>query len=91
MNKRRVSLHITGRVQGVFYRRETLREARKLGLGGFVRNEEDGSVHAEAEGETAAVGSLIRWCRRGPENARVENVAVTEIDPRGELVFIVKD
>jgi acylphosphatase len=88
---RRVELRVTGRVQGVFYRRETHREARKLGLAGFVRNEDDGSVHVEAEGEPGAVGALIRWCRRGPANARVENVSVTETEPRGETGFHVRD
>jgi acylphosphatase len=88
---RRVELRVTGRVQGVFYRRETHREARKLGLAGFVRNEDDGSVRIEAEGESGAVGALIRWCRRGPENARVENVSVHEIEPRGDAGFHIRD
>ena len=91
MEKRRVSLRITGRVQGVFYRRETQREALRLGLSGFVRNEDDGSVYAEAEGENSAVGALIRWCRRGPANARVEGVSFAEVAPQGDAGFHVKD
>ncbi len=79
MTKRRVALRISGRVQGVFYRREAQREGRKVGLTGFVRNEDDGSVYAEAQGGESAVGAFIRWCRRGPENARVDDVAVREI------------
>jgi acylphosphatase len=75
---RRVALVITGQVQGVFYRREAQREAVRLGLTGFVRNEEDGSVYAEAEGSSTAVGTFIRWCRRGPANARVEDVRTEE-------------
>jgi acylphosphatase len=86
---RRVSLVITGTVQGVFYRRETQREAQKLGLAGFVRNETDGSVYAEAEGDEKQVGALIRWCRRGPSHARVEEVRVTESAPKGEEGFRV--
>jgi acylphosphatase len=82
---RRVGLHITGRVQGVFYRRDAAREASRLGLSGFVRNDEDGSVRAEAEGTPEAVGAFIRWCRRGPENARVEDVRVEELPARGAL------
>lgn len=74
---------ITGQVQGVFFRRTAEREARKLGLCGFVRNTADGGVRAEAEGSEVAVGLFIRWCRRGPENARVDSVAVTGIPPRG--------
>ncbi len=78
---RRVALRITGKVQGVFYRRDAAREGQRLGLAGFVRNEPDGSVHAEAEGDSAAVGAFIRWCRRGPPNARVEGVSVEELPP----------
>jgi acylphosphatase len=87
---RRVRLEIRGRVQGVFFRRTAEREARKLGLCGFVRNTADGGVQAEAEGPDVAVGSFIRWCRRGPENARVESVAVTEIPPCGEEGFTAR-
>lgn len=79
MTDRRVALTITGRVQGVFYRREAERQAQKLGLGGFVRNLDNGRVYAEAQGRDDAVGAFIRWCRHGPENARVEDVAVREI------------
>jgi acylphosphatase len=88
---RRVSLVITGTVQGVFYRRDTAREAYKLGLAGFVKNEPDGSVYAEAEGLEKQVGALIRWCRRGPTHARVEDVRVTEIPPQNGHEFHVKD
>ncbi len=86
---RRVSIHITGRVQGVFYRREAHREAVKLGLSGFVRNEEDGSVYADAEGSETAVGAFIRWCRRGPENARVEDVKLEEMRAEGGKGFTI--
>jgi acylphosphatase len=88
---RRAALIITGRVQGVLYRAEARREARKLGLTGFVRNREDGTVHAEAEGADTAVGAFIRWCRRGPENARVEDVKVEEREPEGGEGFVVRD
>jgi acylphosphatase len=87
---RRVALIITGRVQGVFYRREAQREALRLGLVGFVRNEGDGSVYAEAEGSSTAVGSFIRWCRRGPANARVEDVRTEEMEARGGQGFEVR-
>ena len=90
MPLRRVSLNVTGRVQGVFYRREAAREVTRLGLSGFVRNLDDGSVHAEAEGSPEAVGGFIRWCRRGPENARVEDVRVEERDAEGGEGFSVR-
>ena len=90
MSGRRVALIISGRVQGVFYRREARREALKLGLSGFVRNENDGSVYAEAEGNDGAVGAFIRWCRRGPENARVEEVMVREIPLEEDERFVAR-
>jgi acylphosphatase len=77
-------------VQGVFFRREARVAAMKLGLSGFVRNEDDGSVYAEAEGAPEAVGGFIRWCRRGPENARVEEVRVEEMTPEGGEEFVVR-
>lgn len=79
---RRVSLHIQGKVQGVFFRREAGREALRLGLSGFVRNETDGSVYAEAEGAPSKVGDFIRWCRKGPAHARVETVESAELTLR---------
>jgi acylphosphatase len=89
-NQRRVALTITGRVQGVFYRREAQREAVKLGLTGFVRNEDNGNVYAEAEGPPTSVGAFIRWCRRGPSHARVEDVKTEERDVRGGDTFDVR-
>ena len=76
---KRVSLSIYGQVQGVFYRREAAHEAQRLRLSGFVRNETDGSVHAEAEGSKDALDSFIRWCRAGTSNARVDSVETKEI------------
>jgi acylphosphatase len=86
----RVSLQISGRVQGVFYRRDARREAQRLGLAGFVRNESDGSVYAEVEGFSEKVGEFIRWSRRGPPNARVESVKVEDKVLCGETDFDVR-
>jgi acylphosphatase len=72
----RVHLRIRGRVQGVFYRASMVREAQNFGLTGWVRNCEDGSVEAIAEGAQATIESLIAWCRQGPRGARVDDVEV---------------
>ncbi len=65
---------VTGVVQGVFFRAETQRKARELGVTGWVRNCEDGSVEVHAEGLKASITALEEWCRKGPERAKVEDV-----------------
>ena len=72
-----VRLHITGRVQGVWYRGWTVDQARELGLDGWVRNRRDGSVEAVVAGPADRVQELVARCRRGPRAALVEGVEVT--------------
>ena len=81
--QRRVRLRVTGIVQGVCFRAETRREACRLGLCGFVRNRDDGSVEVVAEGSSSRLDTLIAWCRRGPPHARVAGVTVREEEPTG--------
>jgi acylphosphatase len=81
----RVSLHITGRVQGVNYRTSTRRRASELALTGFVRNLADGSVEAVVEGPRPDLEALIRWCHGGPPNARVEAVQTRWSEETGEF------
>lgn len=83
--RRRV--RVTGRVQGVFFRQSARREAERLGVAGFARNEADGSVTLELEGDQEAVAAMTAWCGQGPPGARVEAVSVEEIEPRGERGF----
>ena len=70
-------LRIAGRVQGVGYRDWLLREARALGLAGWVRNRRDGTVEALLAGELPAVQVMLLACRRGPPAAFVESVEET--------------
>jgi acylphosphatase len=84
---RAVDLHVTGQVQGVSFRWYGAREANRLGLAGWVRNEPDGSVRAHAEGPDDAVDEFVTWCGQGPPAARVEDVAVTEVEPTGATSF----
>jgi len=53
-----------------------------LGITGFVRNLEDGSVELEAEGEEDILHDLLRWCQDGPPSARVDEVKMTWMDPQ---------
>lgn len=80
-------LRIRGRVQGVCYRASMVDEAARLGLHGWVRNRSDGSVEALAQGDSAAVQALIDWAQRGPAQARVDSVAVSEAETEGASVF----
>jgi len=76
--KKHYNLRIEGKVQGVWYRASAQKKAEELGLTGFVRNEADGSVYAEAEGELAAIERFINWCKEGPPQASVTQVSTTE-------------
>ena len=73
----RLEAWIDGRVQGVWYRASTLREAERLGLTGWVRNCIDGRVELCAEGDRPSLEALLAWCRRGPEHAEVERIELT--------------
>ncbi len=76
---RRVHLRIRGLVQGVSYRATAREAALKLGVKGWVRNLPNGDVEAVVEGDAATVGRFISWSKRGPEEARVEAVTVTDV------------
>ncbi len=65
---------VSGRVQGVFFRASTAREAVRLGVRGHAVNLPDGCVEVLAVGEAAAVDELRRWLQRGPPKARVAQV-----------------
>jgi acylphosphatase len=65
---------IAGRVQGVFFRASTAREAERHGVRGHAVNLPDGSVEVLAIGAAAAVAALELWLHSGPPAARVDSV-----------------
>jgi acylphosphatase len=71
---KQVQCVVLGRVQGVFFRASAQREAKRLGLTGWVRNRPDGSVELLAEGEDESLRDFIGWVQRGPTSARVDRV-----------------
>lgn len=72
-------LTITGRVQGVFFRLETQKEAKRLGISGYVKNLPDGSVEAVIQGDAQTVEKMIRWCYQGPPASRVDHIDLSDI------------
>jgi len=84
LNKR-FHLFIVGRVQGVFFRANTLKTARSLGLSGWVRNLADGRVEVVLEGAAEAADKMLDWCRSGTPPARVDQVECREETPTGVL------
>lgn len=66
----RAHVFVSGKVQGVFYRDTTKKEADRRGLRGWVRNLRDGRVEAVFEGDAAAVDAMVAWCRVGSPLSR---------------------
>lgn len=79
-----VTLKITGKVQGVFFRKHACEKARDLGVTGWIANEGDGSVVATVEGPSNLVQEFTDWCSSGPSTCRVEKVEATPRKVTGE-------
>jgi acylphosphatase len=75
---------IHGRVQGVAFRWFALEEARRLGVTGNIRNNDDGTVEVVAEGEGKAVDAFEKWLRHGPSYARVDRFEKDELTVTGK-------
>jgi acylphosphatase len=85
--RRRVVAH--GRVQGVFFRDATRREAWRLGVSGSARNTSDGTVECVFEGPAEAVDAMLAFARGGPGHASVTALDVIEEEPEGLSGFDV--
>ena len=81
---------VRGRVQGVFFREATRQRALGLGVMGWVRNGEDGSVLVHAEGPEPAVADLVAFLGEGPPAARVEEVATEPAKVEGHEQFAIR-
>jgi len=85
-----LSIKVSGKVQGVFFRASTKDIAGKIELTGFVQNEQDGSVYIEAEGEEEKLKQFVEWCHHGPARAIVERMHIEEGSLKGFTKFEVK-
>lgn len=82
-----IQITVHGKVHGVWFRQSAMQMARQLGLAGFVRNEPNGTVYIEAEGDDNALFGFITWCHRGPELANVTHVSIVEQDSQNYIQF----
>lgn len=73
-----VHLVVRGKVQGVWFRKNTQEQAHQRGLTGTVRNTRDGAVEILAQGRRDALDEFIAWCHEGPEKAEVSKVLVED-------------
>jgi acylphosphatase len=85
----RVRVFVDGRVQGVGFRVSAARQAARLSVMGWARNRPDGRVEAVYEGPRDAVEEMLAWTRRGPVNARVDQMDIHDEEPKGEQGFSV--
>jgi acylphosphatase len=90
MSGRRVRVIVRGRVQGVYFRDYTRRQAQELGVSGWVRNLPDRGVEAVIEGEAGSVEAMLAWLRTGSPMATVTAVEIEEEEARGEQGFVIR-
>ena len=81
----RAHIFISGRVQGGFFRENTSKKAQKLGLLGWVKNLDNGKVEAVFEGDKEKVEKLVKWAKRGPMFAKVDNIDIDWQEYTGEF------
>jgi len=74
--KVRAHIKLSGRVQGVAFRYYARDMAHKLGVGGWIRNLDNGDVESVIEGKKVSVQQMIAWCKKGPGLAIVENIEI---------------
>lgn len=85
-----LNIKVFGLVQGVYFRRYSFEKAQELAINGFVRNEPDGSVYIEAEGEPELLKKFTNWCRVGSPGSRVEKVTINEAPLKNFRGFVIE-
>jgi acylphosphatase len=81
---------VHGRVQGVFFRDATRREAERRGVSGWARNTPDGTVEVVLEGDADAVEAMVAFLRDGPGHSSVTRLDVAREEPEGLEGFSVR-
>jgi acylphosphatase len=84
-----ITIIVSGKVQGVFYRAATKGKADELGVKGFVRNESYGNVYIEAEAAQEVLNEFVKWCATGPPRAQVQHVEVVTGERKDFINFSI--
>ena len=87
---RHVKIRVYGNVQGVFYRVFVKKHADELEIGGFTKNNSDGTVEIVAEGDEESMEEFIRRCRRGNEQSIIKRMRIVDGEMQGFNGFRVK-
>ena len=74
-----ISITVSGKVQGVYYRQSTKEMAASLGITGHIKNLKDESVYIIATGVKEQLDKLVAWCRQGPPKANVTSLIIQEL------------
>ncbi len=77
-----ISILVSGRVQGVFFRQSAREKAYELGIKGFVKNLPDDTVYIEGTGTRQQLDELVAWCKIGPPKAQVTGTVITALPLR---------
>ncbi|MGP8217386.1 MAG: acylphosphatase [Bacteroidia bacterium] len=86
--KKHLKIYIKGKVQGVYFRATAVDKAHLYSVYGFARNETDGTVYIEAEGDEESLQKFVEWCHIGPPLAVIEKVVIIEGDLKNYHNFI---
>lgn len=73
-----ITITVSGKVQGVYYRQSTKEKALELGVKGQVKNLRDGKVQIIATGTELQLSAFLNWCKKGPPRAEVAGVEISE-------------
>lgn len=85
-----ISITISGRVQGVYYRQSAKEKAQELGITGSVKNLLNGDVFLMATGTSEQLKKLIEWCKIGPSRASVQHVYVQQLEDQPFSGFTIQ-
>jgi len=85
MNLTAKHILVKGKVQGVFFRKNTRQVAETLNIAGWVKNTDEGDVEILAQSNEDTIQQFIAWCRQGPPKAEVRDVQVKDVKPDNNI------